>query len=238
MERFIFSIGEGKIVEKLIRELNGEGTVKGCFKYLDRPIAVGGKKLTVFVPQVDHELRELLKTLESLTVIEIYTTDCDGLKNCFQIEGFYPLETLKGFLRNSEEHHLVQKIEEFSSKEIENENLQPLAEKLGYYIPLIVSKRESVSFAWKYYLSSKGIPAESFVYPSDWKGLLEILSNIGFRDKVFPLLLGNFESKFLSEIKKRGFVPYRVIPQYKQKILSELELIYIAKKVSEAVVRP
>jgi hypothetical protein len=238
MEIAAFSLGEGKIVEKLLSELSGDGTLKSCIKTLDRPLIPSDTKLTAFVPKLDNPLKEFIKNLEQLTEVEIYSEDCDDFKNCNQIEGFYPLEALKKFFKKNHEILLAEKLENFQPK-IEGEEFpEILKEKLSFYIPLTVAKRESISYAWKYYLSLQGIPCVEFLYPAEKDNFLNNLSNTAFRDKVFPLLVGTFEKTFLSKIKERGFVPYKVKPKTNQKLLEELELIYTAKVVSEQVFKP
>ena len=235
MELLIFSTGEGRIVEKLLVELFSDNTLKGCPKILDRPLVIKGKKLVVFSQNPDPTLRELLKTISQMGEVEIYSSNCGDLENCYSVEGFYPLKALERFLENIGETQLAEALKNFTPSGDANETL---SERLSFYIPLVVAKRKSVAFAWKYYLTLKGIPAVTFTYPSEGENVLEILSNVGFRDKVFPLLLGKFEDKFLEEVKNRGFVPYEVTPKTDKKLLMELELIYTAKEVSERIFKP
>lgn len=231
----VYGRDEGYLLYLLLGNITTDYSNDVCFRFEDRLVlkSQNGKRL-FFIPHPTDEEREILKLILENSKGLIFTKDCTGLKNCVQIEGDYLIETLK---RVSKEVLTIPQIERFLKdytfrfEEVNLINL--LREKLLFYIPLVVAKRRSILFAWKYYLSQKGVPTVEFLYPSEAKLVEPILSNIGFSDKLFPLILGNTDDKLLDIIKNYGFAPTEVFIPSKNNIESELNFIYLAKEVAK-----
>ncbi|RTZ58723.1 MAG: hypothetical protein DSZ31_05240 [Gammaproteobacteria bacterium] len=233
----VYGRDEGYLVYLLLRNIATDYSSDVCFRFEDRLIFKSQKGRKVFfIPQPTDDEREILKLILESSEGLIFTKYCTGLKNCIQIDGDYLLETLK---RASREFLAIPQMDGFLKGytfRFEDENLiNLLREKLKFYIPLVVAKRHSILFAWKYYLSQEGVPAVGFLYPSEVRLLEPILSNIGFSDKLFPLILGNTDNKLLEVIKNYGFVPTEVLIPSKNNIESELNFIYLAKEVAKNI---
>ena len=223
----IHAEGEGYIVYLLLKSLVADGNLNLCLRFLDRPIFPKEGKNIALLPKLEENLKPIYLNLEK---VQILSKDCKDLKNCQTVEGDFILSTLRVVLKELEPS-LVERLEkfQFEAKEIN----QTLLEKLSFYIPLLVGKRESVAYAWKYYLGLKGVPSVSFLYPRDFDLLKEVVFNPAFGDKIFPLLLGRVSKEVENLLKEEGLVPYRVEVEGKDNLDSELKLIVLAKSVAK-----
>jgi len=225
----IHAEGEGYITYLLLKSLVTDFNLELCLRYTDRPIFPKEGRNIALIPKLEGNLKEIYSHLEN---VEIYSSNCQGLKNCFPIEGEYILETLKELLKPLATN-LVRFLDEFKKEPLNIETQEEtLLEKLSFYIPLLIARRESVSYAWKYYLGLKGVPAVSLIYPRDFALLREIIFNPSFGEKIFPLVLGGIFEEVENLLKLEGFVPYTVEVSGKNNLDSELKLIFYAKSIA------
>ncbi|NPB05044.1 MAG: hypothetical protein GXO08_01525 [Aquificae bacterium] len=234
-----YAEGEGFVVYLLLQGLVGDGLVDLCLRYKDKPVFPPDGTNVAVMPRVSAELAEIFRLLGP--AVRVFAADCGGLENCTPLKGEFLTEALKEVLRavvpSSER---VGEIITF----LENYRFDPsavkareevLLEKLAFYAPLLVGKRQSVVFGWKYYLGLRGVPAVAFVFPRDRDALEAVLHNPAFSDKVFPLLLGRFPDEFLQRIKDAGFVPLRVEVESKNNLDSELKFLLYARRLAQRV---
>ena len=223
----IYASGEGYISLLLLKDFIRDFNLPLCVRFYDR-LLPDRKVDIVFLPEPSEGEREILKTFEEKPLI--LSRDCRDLENCIGIKGDFVFESL----RKISENHLkdiARFFENYQPPEFENELLTGLREKLNFYIPLAVAKREAVLEAWRYYLGVKGHPFGGYLYPLEEKAFLNSLSNIAFTDKVFPLILGRVSDNLLNLVKKRGFVPFEVYLPSKNNIDSELNYILLASSI-------
>ena len=233
----VYGRDEGYLVYLLLKNLSNDYSADLCLYFEDRPLfkPCRGEKLFL-IPHPTGEEREILNLALEQCGGLILSKDCRGLKNCVQIEGDYILGALKRVVSQLLREHRVEKFLEGYGFSFEDENLlELLKEKLTFYIPLVVAKRDSVLFAWKYYLSQRGVPVIGLLHPLE-AGLLEpLISNVAFSDKIFPLVLGNIDDKTLGVIKNYGFVPTKVAIPSKNNLESELNFVYLAQRVAKVL---
>ena len=234
----VYAHGEGYIVFLLLKDFISDRKLKYCFKYLDRPI-LGNGDLTVFlVPQISEQELTILTALPIKGNLLIFSQNCRGLKNCIEISGDYVKGALAHLLREIlKKENLAEEVLNTEPPRLEKEWEEQLLEKLTFYIPLGVAKRGSILFGWKYYFSAKGVPFVAYRYPFEEEAFLKVLSNVGFTDKVFPLLLGRTPDNFLAKVKQKGFVPFEVLLEARNNLLSELAYILLAKEIARKVKR-
>ncbi len=225
----IYPEGEGYIVYLLLKSITADNTLNVCIRYIDRPIFPNEGKNIALIPQVVENISSLLRLAEN---IQIFSENCSGLKNCKTIQGDYILSTLKELLKDFDPK-LVESVENFQFKV--KTFRKELLEKFSFYIPLLIGKRESVVYSWKYYLGLRGIPSVSLLYPRDLDLLKEVIFNPAFGDKLFPLLLGRLPNEVNELLKSEGFVPYQLEIEGKNNLDSELQLIFLAKEVSSKI---
>jgi hypothetical protein len=231
----VYARDEGYLVYLLLKNLSNDYSADVFFYFEDRPLfkPCRGKKLFL-IPQPTDEEREILNLALGECGGLLLSKECRGLKNCVPIDGDYIIESLK---RSVSQFLKDARLEEFIKNytfSFEDKNLlELLEEKLALYIPLVVAKRDSVLFAWKYYLAQRGVPVTGLLYPLEEKLLEPLLSNVAFTDKIFPLVLGNIDNKPLEVIKNYGFVPVEVSIPSRNNLESELNFIYLAQRVAK-----
>ncbi len=235
----VYAEGEGFITYLLLKSLSGDGTLKVCFKFVDRLMFPPEKLNLMFIPEIQPSELEILKNHphgERLTVI---SKNCRGLENCLPTpEGlpffFGALKVAAEVLKDEKLSELLSKVEAFG---VETEKVLPLAEKFKFYIPVLVGKRDSVIYGWKHFLGTAGVPSITHIYPRDAGVFLKLFENPLFADKIVPVALGVLPEGLLEEFKKRGFVPQRVEVEGKNNLDSEVKLIEYGRKVAEALKR-
>ena len=223
----VYANGEGYISYLLLKDLIRDYNLPLCVKFQDRILP--DRRLDIaLIPEPSEVEIEALKTLKEkpLTI----SKNCNRLENCLQVEGNFLLETLKRFSENYLKP-LKEILDNYQPPKFEEELINNLRKKLRFYIPLAVAKREAILEAWRYYLGIKGFPFSGYLYPFEEKAFLNILSNIAFNDKIFPLILGKTSENFLERIKKKGFVPFEVVLSSKNNLESELNYIILAQSL-------
>ena len=231
----VYATGEGYLVYLLLKDFLTDIKGDTCLRYTDRPLLSEGDINLFLVPNLSSTERELISNLPRKGEIVVISRNCDGMEGCFQVGETYLSEALAlVFERVLNRPGLGEEIRNFSPKR-DKKLLNLLAEKLTFYLPIGVAKRGAIIQGWKFYLGLAGVPFAGYVYPFEERPVLNTLSNIGFSDKVFPLILGRTSQSFLSEVKKRGFVPFEVYLEGKNNLLSELSYILLAKELSESI---
>ena len=218
----IYATGDGYPVYLILEE-----TVKAY----DLPLCVelkGELSHEVDIALIPHpkvEEKELLSSLGGN--VRVISADCGSLPNCEEVKGDYVIGALKGIFEKYAPP-LVEKLRSYKPPEWNSEMLSRLGKKLRFYIPLGVSDSKAVLELWRYYLGQKGFPFSGYLFPFEERGALNILTNVGFSDKVFPLILGKVSEDFLHEVERRGFVPFAVeseVEDYLERILDYLILV-------------
>ena len=230
--------GEGYIVYLLLESLLNDSRFPICLRYSDRPLPGDGDLNLFLIPEPDEREVAILNALPIQEKVLILSQNCKGLKNCIEISGDYVRGALAHLLREIlKKEDLAEEVLNTETPRLEKEREEQLLEKLTFYIPLGVAKRGSILFGWKYYLSAKGVPFVAYRYPFEEEAFLKVLSNVGFTDKVFPLLLGRTPDNFLAKVKQKGFVPFEVLLEARNNLLSELDYILLAREIAKKVKR-
>ncbi len=242
MERVVnvYTEGEGYIVYLLLKGLVSDHLYEVCLRYKDRPLFPEKGLNFAIVPKLGKFERDIFRLLGDR--VWVISSDCGDLKNCTPVDGEFVISALREVISavlGEEAKELVHFLENYSFDPSEVKvDEETLLEKLSFYLPLAVGKRESVVQAWKYYLELAGVPTTAFMYPRDRELIERVVHNATFQDKVFPLLLGRLPEGLVESIKRVGFVPYRVEIEGKSSLDSELKLILTAKELAKKVKRP
>ena len=227
----IYASGEGYIAYLLLKDLIKDYNLPLCVKFYDRFLP--DRRLDIaIIPELSEVEIEVLKTFKERPFI--ISKNCKGVENCLQVGGNFLLETLKSLSENYLKP-LKGIVENYQPSEFKGELIANLRNKLRFYIPLAIAKRKTILEAWRYFLGMKGFPFSGYLYPFEEENFLNILSNISFNEKVFPLLLGKTSKNFLEGIKQKGFVPFEVILNSKNNLDSELNYILLAEVVSKGL---
>jgi len=223
----IYPEGEGFITYYLLTSLYNDFKLKKCPFTTDRPIP--GKDETLIA--IVEEAKDFFTTLKN---IKVFAKNCKGFSNCFELKNNFWLDSLKEILKMLGESEILTSAEKWE-KEIKNslslENKETFEDLVKFYVPVLIGKRDSYLYAWKYNLTRKGIPTLIFKYPQEGKNFINLLSNPMFSDKLLPLFLGTLEEGIINEVKKLGFVPYRVLGKGRTPLETELNLIELSFRV-------
>jgi hypothetical protein len=223
----IYPQGEGLITYYLLESLYNDLKLKKYPLATDRPLPLKGETLIAVV----EEAQEFLTTLGN---VKVFAKNCKGLSNCSEFKTDLWLKALKEILKMLGENNIftaIEKWEQEVKKGLGLENGETLKELINFYIPVLVGKRKSYLFAWKYNLTRRGTPSVTFKYPQEGKGFLNFLSNPVFSDKLVPLFLGFLEKELTEKVKNLGFVPYTVMGKGRTPLETELNLIELSFKV-------
>ena len=229
----VYASGEGYLLYLLLRDYLTDIHSDICLRYIDRPLTAGGNISLFLIPQPSEWEIQTLSAVPRKGKTFILSANCGDIPECMELKGEYLIEglalVLDEILNNPQLAEEIRAI----NPQIDGELMKTLTEKLTFYIPLAVAKRDTILKGWKYYLGLKGFPLSGYLYPFEERQILSILSNVGFQDKMFPLLLGRTKADFVEEIKRRGFVPVEVLLKAKNNLESELNYILLAKSVAE-----
>ena len=226
----IYPQGEGFITYYLLGSLYSDLKLQRCPLITDRPLPGKGETLIAIV----EEVQEFLTFFEN---IKILAANCKGLPNCLELGGgSLWLEALKEILRMLNETETLNLVENWekeikSSLGFKSTETSVRKELFEFYIPILVGKRDSYLYAWKYNLAKKGTPSITVKYPHEGGYFYKFLANHVFSDKLVPLILGGVEKEVIEKVKKFGFVPYRVLGKGRNSLETELNLVELSFKV-------
>ena len=232
----VYAEGEGYITFLLLKSLVGDGTVKVCFKFVDRLMFIPEELNLLIIPEIQPSEAEILKNHPHAGKLTVISRNCSGLENCIQTKGekpffFEALETVAAILKEEKLNTLLKEVE--LTEPEEDENFNKLVEKLKFYIPVLIGKRDSVIYGWKHFLGTAKVPTITHIYPRDGEVITKLFSNVLFMDKIIPVPLGVLPESLLEEIKMKGFVPYGVHVNGKNNLDSEVKLINYGRKLAE-----
>ncbi len=232
----VYAEGEGYITFLLLKSLAGDGTLPHCFKYVDRLIFLPAEINLLLIPEINQSEEDILKNHPHRDKLTVISKNCKGLENCLETPAELPyfygaLLKVAEVLKEDKLTGLLKETELVEPEE--DEHFQKLLEKLLFYIPVLIGKRESVIYAWKYFLGKEKHPAITHIYPRDGEVIPRIFSNILFTDKIIPVPLGVLPGGIIEEIKLKGFVPYGVKVEGKNNLDSELKLINYGRKLAK-----
>jgi len=232
----VFTLGEGYITFLLLRSLSIDGVIEGCFQYFDKPIFPPDTVNLVVLKNLDDTLLEIFKHHPHRDKLVVISENCKGLENCIETQKGVPFfyAALLEIARVLGEEKLYQLVKDsrLTHPEI-NEEFEFLIEKLLFYIPVLIGKRESIIYAWKYFLGKVNQGAITYIYPRDGEIIESIFNNILFADKIVAIPLGILPKDLIERIKLKGFVPYGVQIEGKNNLDSELQLINYGRVVAE-----
>ncbi len=229
----VYASGEGYLLYLLLRDYLIDSQSNVCLRYTDRPLPADGDISLFLIPSPTEWEIQILSAIPQKGKTFILSSNCGDIPNCTELKGEFLTEgfslILDEILGNPHLAEVVKDIKPSKGDKV----IDTLKEKLPFYIPLAVAKRDTILKGWEYYLGLKGFPLSGYLYPFEEKQILEILSNIGFQDKIFPLLLGRTTETFIEKIKQRGFVPIEVLIDAKNNLESELNYLLLAKEIAE-----
>ncbi len=235
----VYAEGEGYITFLLLKSLSGDGTLDVCFRYVDRLMFKPAEKNLLLIPQINHTEREILKNHPLKDKLVVISENCEGLEGCTEPRRgpffFGALEEVASILRLEPLKELLKHTSPEEPEE--DQSFEILLEKLRFYIPLLVGKRESVIYGWKYFLATAKIPSITYVYPRDGGLIFKPFENLLIYDKLVPVLLGKLQREISDTYKIKGFVPLEVRIDGKNNLDSEVKLITYAAALAKKLKR-
>lgn len=232
----VYASGEGYLLYLLLRDYLIDSQRDACLRYTDRPLpAINGDISLFLIPEPTEWEIQTLSVLPQKGKTFILSSNCGDIPNCTELKGEFLTEGLSLILDEIFGNPNLAEVVRDIKPSKEDKIIDILKEKLPFYIPLAVAKRETILNGWKYYLGLKGFPFSGYLYPFEEEQIFEILSNVGFQDKIFLLLLGKTSETFVEKIKQKGFVPVEVLLNVKNNLESELSYILLAKEISRNI---
>ncbi|NPA14369.1 MAG: hypothetical protein GXN97_04210 [Aquificae bacterium] len=233
----IYAQGEGYITALLFYNQYVDGSIDFPTFVVDRIFPSVGKfdRFILLLENIETSTAEALNNLPQPLKerLLVFSKNCQGLEFCHKVEDliFQPLE----FIAEKLSLENLKKNLKTTKEEFPLELVQQLAKKVSFYIPVVVGKRNSYLYAWKYYLSKAGVGSITYLYPRDRGLISNIFSNVAFSDKIFPLILGQLD--LVKDLKRKGFVPQQVVLEGKNNLDTELKYILLAREVAKNIVR-
>jgi len=234
----VYAKGEGYITFLLLKSLAADGLLKACVRAVDKLIFTLADLNLLIVPDIDDSERIVLENHPHKERLVIISKNCGGLENCVEpaAKGPFFYSALLEVAKVLNDYGLEKLVRSTSLETpIDAEKIKPLAEKVSFYFPVLIGKRDSVLYGWKYFLGKVKIPSVTHGFPRDSEILPKVFSNYLFTDKMVPIFLGMFPAEVIERIKEKGFVPYQVKIEGENNLDSELKLIEYGRKVAQAV---